>query len=223
VWLLGFGCRSTSPYIILKENGVKLVIGKDLKEETGMKRGRSNSTTLAQRVPLGPGRGQVAPPVANVVHATRVPISRVRAPVATGPKRASRIIAAQIREEIKEDPQSEMEIENDHVARDYDDEDLIANEREVETMVGVDDSETEDEQDEIAGLPSSVNPRPRHWPAIDTERADRYRREVEAIREVFEDEVDLYDMTMVSEYSEEIFEYMSELEVSLCLISRSSF
>jgi hypothetical protein len=181
-----------------------------------MKRGRSNSTTLAQRVPLGPGRGQVAPPVANAVHATRVPISRARAPVATGPKRASRIIAAQIREEIKEDdPQSEMDIESEHVARDYDDEDLIANEREVETMVDVDDSETEDELDEIAGASSSVKPQPpQHWPALDTEQADRYRREVEAIREVFEDEADMYDMTMVSEYSEEIFEYMTQLEVS---------
>jgi hypothetical protein len=207
-----------------KENGVRPVIGKDLKEETGMKRGRSGSTTLAQRIPLGPGRGQVAPPVANAVNATRVPISRVRAPAATAPKRASRIIASQIREEIAEvDPQSEMEIESERDAREYD-EDLIANEREVETMIGVDDSETEDEQEEIARPAPTVNSRPiRHWPALDTERADRYRREVDAIREAYEDQADIYDLTMVSEYSEEIFEYMSQLEVSSCIAGRGRF
>ena len=34
-----------------------------------------------------------------------------------------------------------------------------------------------------------------------------------AIRETFEDEVDPYDTTMVSEYADEIFEYMADLEV----------
>jgi hypothetical protein len=41
----------------------------------------------------------------------------------------------------------------------------------------------------------------------------RARREVEAIREVFVDDVDVTDPTMVSEYSEDIFAYMEELEV----------
>ena len=52
------------------------------------------------------------------------------------------------------------------------------------------------------------------WPEASPERAERYRRQVQAIRDVFEDEPDMYDTTMVSEYSEEIFQYMSELEVS---------
>lgn len=197
-------------YVVLQDTGVKLVVGKDRKEETGSKRGRSDSTTLAQRIPLGPGRGQVAPPVANTIHAARVPISRARMPVATAPKRASRIIAEQIREEIKEvDPPSEMEIENEHVARDYDEEDRAVIER--GTMIDIDDSETEDE---VAG-PPSANPRlHRYWPEIDTVRAEKFRKEVEAIREAFTEEVDMYDTSMVSEYSEEIFEYMSQLEVN---------
>lgn len=171
-----------------------------------MKRGRSDSTTLAQRVPLGPSRGQVAPPVANPVHAGRVSLSRVRVPIATGPKRASRIIAEQIREEIQEvDLQSEMEIENEQVAPDYDEDDLLKNERAV--------GETEDE-DAVVDSPYGGKSRPpRCWPEVDTARVEKYRREVEAIREVYQDPVDMYDMTMVSEYSEEIFEYMSELEV----------
>ena len=42
----------------------------------------------------------------------------------------------------------------------------------------------------------------------------RYQKEIEQIRAGFRDEVDMFDTTMVSEYSEEIFEYMSKLEVS---------
>ncbi|KAG8991507.1 hypothetical protein FRB94_012451 [Tulasnella sp. JGI-2019a] len=41
----------------------------------------------------------------------------------------------------------------------------------------------------------------------------RYQAAVEEIRATFKDEIDEFDMTMVSEYSEEIFEYMAKLEV----------
>ncbi|KAF9532536.1 cyclin-like protein [Crepidotus variabilis] len=197
--------------------------GKDIKEEIGMKRGRSDSNTLAQRVPLGPGRGQVAPPVANAVHAARVPLVRNRLPVSTAPRRVSRVIQEQIREEQQqivnvkeEDFQSEMEVELDEEPlRDYDDEDQLVNEREVEAMIGIDESEAEEEHDdEDPGVPpsSSVARPQRVWPEVDTDRAQRIRKEVDAVREVFEDEVDMYDTTMVSEYAEEIFEYMSQLE-----------
>ena len=40
------------------------------------------------------------------------------------------------------------------------------------------------------------------------------RRQVQTIRDVFVDEPDMHDTTMVSEYAEEIFQYMSELEVT---------
>lgn len=207
-----------SPNLTLfKDTGVKAGTVKDLKGETGLKRGRSDSTTVAQRVPLGPGRGQVAPPVANNVHASRVPLPRIRAPAATGPKRTSRITAEQIQQEVQipeEDPQSEMEIEMEHRVQDYDEREQLVNEEEVEAMIGV-DSEAEEELENLALPPATVEPkRRRFWPELDTDRAERYRREVEAIREVFEDEVDIYDTTMVSEYSEEIFEYMSQLEVN---------
>lgn len=196
-----------------------------------MKRGRSDSNGVAQRVPLGPGRGQAAPPVANTVHAARVPLSRSRASTVSAPKRASRVITEHIREEMQqqhlqvplpkeEDLHSEMEIESEHQPRDYDDEEQLINEREVEAMIGMDESEVElehddDDDDEVTAPPpsSSVMKPARVWPDVDTERAQRQRREVDTIREVFEDEVDMYDTTMVSEYSEEIFAYMSQLEV----------
>ena len=53
------------------------------------------------------------------------------------------------------------------------------------------------------------------WPEASPERAERYRRQVQAVRDVFVDEPDMHDTTMVSEYAEEIFQYMSELEVGL--------
>ena len=62
------------------------------------------------------------------------------------------------------------------------------------------------------------------WPEASPERAERYHRQVQAIRDVFEDEPDMYDTTMVSEHAEEIFEYMNELEVCLlaCFLSPHS-
>ena len=72
--------------------------------------------------------------------------------------------------------------------------------REVETMIEDEYQHYDDHTEYI-------------WPEASPERAERYRREVQAIRDVFVDEPDMHDTTMVSEYAEEIFEYMSELEV----------
>ncbi|KAH9919354.1 cyclin-like protein [Amylocystis lapponica] len=87
---------------------------------------------------------------------------------------------------------------------------LLVGEEEVEDMVEVDEdtaSESEAEEEAIARPPVQ-----RVWPEVSTDRAQRYRREVYEIREVFDDPVDEYDVTMVSEYSEDIFNYMNELE-----------
>lgn len=85
----------------------------------------------------------------------------------------------------------------------------IINEKEVEAMVGV--QETESEEDEEPAKIESKSPR--IWPDVDTERAMRHYREVTEVQRSFEDEVDVFDTTMVSEYAEDIFKYMSELEV----------
>jgi hypothetical protein len=194
---------------VQQETGVKPSTGKE-KEEIGLKRGRSDSNTLAQRVPLGPGRGQPAPNV--ITNATaRIPPSRTRLPAP--PKRISvrAAITEQINDEIEaqvEIVQSEMEVEED--LDDCDDDVLRVNEQEVEAMIGVQDSESEGEEEEV-----QFEKPPRVWPEVSTDRALRYEKEVQSIRERFEDEVDMYDTTMVSEYAEEIFEYMCDLEVRL--------
>ncbi len=58
------------------------------KEEIGLKRGRSDSTTLAQRVPLGPGRAALAPAVTNNAETrTTLPSrNRVTAPLKRHPR-----------------------------------------------------------------------------------------------------------------------------------------
>lgn len=203
----------TSVAVNRKDAVSKLVTGKE-KEETGSKRGRSNSTTLAQRVPLGPGRGVAAPPVSNTVTA-RAPPVRTRISGVVDAKRTSRTSVSDhvpIPEEIEvKEAELQMDIEDDlAVDRDLDDDaDLLVNEREVEAMIGIDDDEDEDVGEALANPKSQ---RTRIWPEVSTDRARKFHAEVEAVREVFDDRIDVFDTTMVSEYSEEIYEYMCDLE-----------
>lgn len=185
------------------------------KEEIGLKRGRSDSTTLAQRIPLGPGRAPLAPAVSNNAEARALP-SRSR--ISIHSKRASTKIAVaeHITEEVAvkvEDPQSEMEVE-DEVLEDYDGADLRANADEVQAMIGVEDVISDEDEVE-------VEKPPRMWPDISTELASRYQKEIQSTREGFDDDVDEFDTTMVSEYAEDIFNYMCDLEVRLLWFTRN--
>ena len=74
--------------------------------------------------------------------------------------------------------------------------------REVETMIKGGCRSYDDQVEHI-------------WPEASPERVERYHSRVQAIRDVFEDQPAVYDTTIVSEYAEEILQYMSELEVGL--------
>ena len=74
------------------------------------------------------------------------------------------------------------------------------------------DREEELQQEDIDDE-EPIAKRQRVWPEVSTVRAQRYRRELDDIKEHFHDEVDEFDTTMVSEYAEDIFQYMQELEV----------
>jgi hypothetical protein len=93
-----------------------------------------------------------------------------------------------------------------------------------EEMMGVEQAVTIEEQTTAADVTVKV-------PAIEEEEEEEeshednwtmaspatqasYQRQLEKIRATFKDEVDEWDATMVSEYAEEIFEYMAKLEVS---------
>lgn len=54
---------------------------------------------------------------------------------------------------------------------------------------------------------------PQWWTEASPATEARYAAEVQAIRETFKDEVDEWDPSMVSEYADEIFDYMGELEL----------
>lgn len=197
----------------IQDAGLKPAAGKE-KEEVGLKRGRSDSISCAQRVPLGPGRAAAAP-----VNA-RVAVARARANYATT-RRNSRVTTSISQpivvppveevESVKDVPQSEMDIEDDPAEELHDETENIS-EREAESMTGI-------EQSDEDGTPEPIqaSKHPRMWPEVSSERATRYTKELQAIRTTFEDEVDMFDTTMVSEYAEEIFEYMCDLEVRVSL------
>ena len=180
-------------------------------------------------MPIGPVRAQLAPPVANIVHA-RAPPGRIPVPVYN--KQPPRVVVevpipaitiTETKEQanglLHEDGEDDMDIEEDHpiVGRELDTND-VAGELEVEEMVVVDDEQEEDaEEEETTKVSEPLHARV--WPDVSPERAERYRREVQRIRDTFEEELDMEDTTMVSEYAEEIYEYMCELEVGLTLHS----
>ncbi|KAG6878209.1 hypothetical protein C0993_010629 [Termitomyces sp. T159_Od127] len=212
----------TTTAVNRKDMGGKSTFGKD-KEEVGSKRGRSDSTTLPQRIPLGPGRSQAAPPVTHTVNARVQPAARVRAPVTIANRRLSRVappivVAKEIKKVRGRDAQIAMDVEEEIAAATREaaaEEELLAQESEVEAMVDVADDSDEDE--EIAQPPAKIQ---RVWPEVSTQKRLKYKHDIEAVHETFEDCADVLDPSMVSEYADEIFEYMNDLEVGF---SQSQF
>jgi G2/mitotic-specific cyclin 2 len=179
--------------------------------EAGLK--RKTSLIGPQRIPLGPSATRTRTSVIRPQRMSLLPTKRTSRSTSQEP--ASTLIIPVDEEE--EDKGDGMEVEQ---PEEFDEPEaetsLIIGEQEVEAMVGLDDSEAEEAETEDTAKVAAASKPPRIWPEVSTDRAARYRREVDAIREVFEDEVDMYDTTMVSEYAEDIFDYMGGLEVG-CL------
>jgi hypothetical protein len=117
----------------------------------------------------------------------------------------------------EEEDEHVMEVETDlDDVQDYE-EAIVVKEQQEEPML-MEESEPEDEME-----PSTAKKPPRIWPEFATECANRYREEVQTVRESYHDAVDVYDTTMVSEYAEEIFEYMGDLEVRFFSIPSNYF
>ena len=104
-----------------------------------------------------------------------------------------------------------MEVE-DHAAADVV-EQYIADEAELTELSDREDLPADEDEGIQTEDEEPVAKRQRIWPEVSTVKAQRYRREFENIKEHFHDEVDEFDTTMVSEYAEDIFQYMQELEV----------
>lgn len=191
----------------------KNALGKE-KEEVGIKKAR---TSAPLRVPLGPNRVQIPQPVTNAVH-VRGTAAHNRIHIPNAHKRYSRpipepVIVLEEEEEVKEEePSHDMDVEDviKHVEQQIEDVNNLRQEREVEAMVGVEVSDDEQVAEQQSPEEDKSS---RMWPDVDTEKLDRCQKEVEAIRESYDDVVNMYDTTLVSEYSDDIFDYMEELEV----------
>lgn len=90
----------------------------------------------------------------------------------------------------------------------------------VEQLDAPEDEEDVVEEQTVHALPQETASPERFvgsmdWTLASPETEARYEEQVQHIKETFKDEVDEYDASMVSEYSEEIFAYMGKLEVGL--------
>lgn len=179
--------------------------------ETGLK--RKSSLVGPQRVLVNATSTARARPSATRPQRTSfLPAKRTSRPVSQEP--VIPVIIPVEEEVLPEEKEDDMEIEEpEHFDEPEAEVSLLVGEQEVEAMVGLDDSEAEDEEVEDTARVMASSKRQRVWPEVSTDHAARYRREVDAVREAFVDEVDMFDTTMVSEYSEDIFDYMYELEV----------
>jgi G2/mitotic-specific cyclin 2 len=180
---------------------------------------RKSSLVGPQRIPLGPSATRTRSSISRPPRVSLIPARRHSRSVSQEPAPA---LIIPVDEEEEEEKYNDMEIEEPEPEI-FDEPEaetsLIIGEQEVEAMVDLHESEVEEEaQEEEVAEPATEPKPPRIWPEVSTNRAERYRREVDAIREVFEDEIDVYDTTVVSEYAEDIFDYMGDLEVGYRLV-----
>lgn len=179
-----------------------------------MKRGRSatlDSSSAPQRVPLGPKRPPVN--VATSVSSTSIPNPaplRAQRPTIIRPSETAPELHKPALQptsvpppvkNVDEADEDSMEIEEQEVV------DEVTQAKSEEHLPRVEDEGPEDEAEDKV-------PVQHIWPAMSPNAAARLRNEIEQIQKTFHDEVDMFDTTMVSEYSDDIFEYMSNLEVS---------
>lgn len=104
-----------------------------------------------------------------------------------------------------------MDVEEAHsTKRDSMDDVVIVGNEELDNMI--------EEQDRAEVLENLVPEEKEEaaeytWPEVSPNHAAKYQREVEDIRTRFDAEDEEYDATMCSEYAEDIFFYMNDLQV----------
>lgn len=130
------------------------------------------------------------------------------------PQRPTSIYRSETAPELRREPPQTVPVEVEDECEDMEIED------DADVRVVLDEVDEQREIDEVDRLAGEVEeawdavPVARIWPELSPEAAYRYQKEIDDIRRSFVDEADEFDTTMVSEYAEEIFEYMEELEVS---------
>ena len=206
---------------IVPQDAIKAAAKENLKDavEQGVKRSRSSSLAAAtgpQRVPAGPGRTETA------ANTSRISIARAQKPSVF--KRMSRqetAVPVIVPTQVVEEKEIEMDVEGaEHLKTESGLVDMLE-EKDEQGMVGV--QETGVNSENITESEAVESKSPRMWPDVDTEKAMRHYNEVADVQRTYQDDVDIFDTTMVSEYSDEIFKYMSELEVGSLRFTQSAF
>ena len=111
----------------------------------------------------------------------------------------------------------DMDVEDVHdTRRDSMDDVVIIGDDELENII--------DEQDRAEVIeklvPAEESEAPQYiWPDVSPNRAVKYQHEVDEVRQRFDAEDEEYDATMCSEYADDIFQYMTDLEVRSISVS----
>jgi len=111
-----------------------------------------------------------------------------------------------------EEEYDDMEVDRTTIAHNVDlkvEEDHLLD---VESGDEVDDEE-EEEEDEEAGEMGGVDDE--NWTLLSPADEARAAEELESVRMHFDDEIDLFDTTMVAEYADDIFAHMEAMELSV--------
>lgn len=108
-------------------------------------------------------------------------------------------------------PEDDMDVEEAHsTKRDSMDDVVIVGDEELDNMI-----EEQDRAEVLENLVPAENADvPEYtWPDVSPNHAAKYEREVVEVRARFDAEDEEYDSTMCSEYADEIFVYMTDLQV----------
>ena len=107
-------------------------------------------------------------------------------------------------------PEDNMDVEDAHsTKRDSMDDVVIVGDEELDNMI-----EEQDRAEVLENLvPVEKEAAEYTWPEVSPNHAAKYQREVEEVRVRFDAEDEEYDATMCSEYADDIFLYMNDLQV----------
>jgi len=172
-----------------------------------LKRARAGSNSVA---PTGPVRVAVAPvPEKQLVRPTQPPRASLEVEVQRKPVTSVNAVYQDHDDAYEDDiPHAEVEAEdlNELPESDLNMEEGIATDGEggaVETVLDSEADVLSEDEEEAEFL----------WPEFDAVTQAAFDAEIAAVRSGFDDPVDHDDPAMVSEYAEEIFEYMEKMEL----------
>lgn len=202
-------CYVSNTYSRVKNS--KLKLNKDKAPEVGQKRTRSSSIADGpQRVPLA---AKPTVPEQTTVTGTRSTLPQRPPLVPTLPPQ--RVFSPPKPTALHLDgvaclngPGDDMDVEEVHCTkRDSMDDVVVVDDEVLEDMI--------DEQDRAEVVENLVAAEEAEyiWPETSPNHVAKYQREVDEVRARFDAEDEEYDATMCSDYAEEIFRYMGDLEV----------